>query len=433
MGNKVYYVTAKDTITKRDTLGCNSPNKTTNPPMSSTYVALKFSRVGYDLPEWKSKVKRGVSASTPLGVEIDTVYFHRGLLTFIGTTSYNKGILCLNEDDFTDRPGNWTPSTFVFNSLEADAISKAALGFRLKVRNELQTFSGMTFVGELRDTLRMLKSPASALREAVNRFTTQNITTYKTLYRNVRDAKNKSQRRRREYTARRAFAESLSGTWLELSFGAIPLSNDIAAIADAAIDVMKRNSVRRISYTAQSSNSTHAVGSSAVSGIPFVINYDDYQINESSVRFLGGIKISYDGGTSSLDRVIQHAGFGWHDVIPTAWELVPWSFLIDYFSNIGDVLSAFTVDMSALSWSQRTIKNSSTRYVITKRPADNTSCLDIVDYKPSILKTQKLLYSRTAAEIPIPGFRFELPGSNTQFLNIGALAAQQLLKLNFKG
>nr|UJQ85700.1 MAG: hypothetical protein 1 [Leviviridae sp.] len=424
MGNKTFYEIKQDKIDVRNTLGCNSSSINNNPTITSQYQSLKFSRTGVDNPKWRDQVKRGDCASTPLGVAVDTMYFDRGYVDFKGITSYNRGLIGRNEDEFTDRPSGWIPDTFNFNTLEAEATSKAAIGFRQKIRQEQQAFSGMTFLAELRESIAMLRRPAAALRNALNAYTTQNLVNYKKLTGLGGTKLSKRQR----ISAKKTFAQALSGSWLEFSFGAQPLIADISVIAESALRLCKERRIKRISYTAQSSTSTHNSSYSTVAGLPWLIYYDDYHVFESSVRFLGGYLIDVEMTESSLQRVVNDAGFNLTDVIPTAWELVPWSFLIDYFTNIGDVLSATYVSLDNLKWSQKTVRNSCTRYVITKRPA-SSSCLEVIGHKPSILKSQRLLISRSAADIPIPEFRFELPGRNIQFLNMSALAVQASLKL----
>jgi len=50
-------------------------------------------------------------------------------------------------------------------------------------------------------------------------------------------------------------------------------------------------------------------------------------------------------------------GFQPSEFLPTAWELLPWSFLADYFSNIGDCLTAWSTvtDKVEVAYINRTI------------------------------------------------------------------------------
>jgi hypothetical protein len=48
--------------------------------------------------------------------------------------------------------------------------------------------------------------------------------------------------------------------------------------------------------------------------------------------------------TTDLGRIKlarrQVLGLNWYEALPTAWELVPWSWLIDWFGNYGELLAA---------------------------------------------------------------------------------------------
>jgi hypothetical protein len=54
----------------------------------------------------------------------------------------------------------------------------------------------------------------------------------------------------------------------------------------------------------------------------------------------------------------RHYGLNIQEFIPTVWELVPWSFFVDYFANIGDILECATLIRSDVSWVNRGIKQS---------------------------------------------------------------------------
>lgn len=64
------------------------------------------------------------------------------------------------------------------------------------------------------------------------------------------------------------------------------------------------------------------------------------------VRYYGKVRLPVD----QFPRIQSLFGFSQMDVLPTVWELIPWSFLADYFSNIGNVLAAWSFDQASLEW-----------------------------------------------------------------------------------
>jgi hypothetical protein len=58
-------------------------------------------------------------------------------------------------------------------------------------------------------------------------------------------------------------------------------------------------------------------------------------------------------GAGELDKLSRHLALGLtsHEALATAWELTPWSWLTDWFSNIGDVIAA-TNNSVGLTWSK---------------------------------------------------------------------------------
>jgi hypothetical protein len=74
-------------------------------------------------------------------------------------------------------------------------------------------------------------------------------------------------------------------------------------------------------------------------------------IEKRMIRYKGAVIAQVKGPSWQNDDLF---GFNPQNFIPAAWELLPWSFLADYFTNIGDILTASIVSTKHLAYTNRT-------------------------------------------------------------------------------
>jgi hypothetical protein len=129
-------------------------------------------------------------------------------------------------------------------------------------------------------------------------------------------------------------AKQAADRWLELHFGWEPLVQDIGS----SIDIMQgtgksSTSLQRINGRA------HFQGSTSSSSIGF--NGTLLEKRYSSDSWSGGVRM---GGLVAVENpnlaVANQMGFV--NPLSVAWEAVPFSFVVDWFSNVGQCLSAMT-------------------------------------------------------------------------------------------
>lgn len=293
---------------------------------------------------------------------------------------------------------------------DATVANAAVIGFLKKIRSKQRALQGGVILGEARETLHMLRNPAMALRRRVDNY--------------LGSLKESGRRRLRD-------PEYISGSWLEAQFGWAPLVNDIK---DAAMLLEEQGRKHRDLY--------EPVRFSARNEVAVSLNHDVgsfYRIwtkversvkHRTQVRYLGQIKIK-NAGTPTVDKELL--GFAWEDFVPTVWELVPWSFLIDYFSNIGDVIEAWTTCTSDLAWSLRTSRR--------ERVSRSTSSIDLAATRSSYWKSGncsgyasgncgwvEVIDRRVVRSVGItdsPRISFEIPGFGKKWINIAALIASR--------
>jgi hypothetical protein len=121
-------------------------------------------------------------------------------------------------------------------------------------------------------------------------------------------------------------SKALADNWLEYHFGWEPLVKDIGS----AIDVLQRPPPKKKKVVAKSQrvfpNVDHPSGSSPVW---------TEEVYTMKVRLSADISVS----NPNLYMANQ---LGFVNPLSIAWELVPFSFVVDWFGNVGDVLSSMT-------------------------------------------------------------------------------------------
>lgn len=368
----------------------------------SNDFTLGFSRIGVDNPMFQSLINAGSGATNSMSVTVTELNYTPGrlLYTYNPVNSVNFGKISYHT---ASGVGIQLPTAVWQSDVSSDALNKAAIGIRKKIKEVDQKFSGPTFLGELSQTIALIKSPASALRGHTGLFLD-------------RMARQKAKQNKRQ------FSKTLADSWLEYSFGVAPLIKDITSIAEAAQNMVVEPHLKRESFTGFAEKATSDLRSGVT---PFGLNtyYSRDVIDRCKAIYTVGVRPEVLRANNALEAVIAQGGFNLNEVLPTAWELLPWSFLIDYFSNIGDVISAATTSMTNVRWVQLTTIEETLFRVhsgnIEPNPAAGHKFIG--GTFPLYTATQRRIVRSTAA-IPIPGIRFELPGRPAQFLNMAALA-----------
>jgi hypothetical protein len=129
-------------------------------------------------------------------------------------------------------------------------------------------------------------------------------------------------------------------------------------------------------------------------------------------------------------RVMDPALFGFdlQSFLPTVWELVPYSFLIDYFSNISDVVLGWSHLFTKLAWSNRTVRQ---WIEVTSRSYDHPGWQGYAPYSatyvPATFVGTKTSVSRRAySGTFVPEVTLKVPSlGSLRWLNIAALVASR--------
>jgi len=314
---------------------------------SNFIMNVTRTRLGTRLPKWATIIAEGGNATTAMTAVMCSLEYSR-LKRIHETWMYqgnpaqygkreNEGDTFIrnnqNSLDFLVSPLN----SFINNADFVDNLAKAAFYKKLKLLTT--QFQGMIFLGELTETLRMLRNPLLGIRSLSKDF-------LDTL-------------RKRKRASPKKWLNDIGGAWLEQSFGWNPLLNDISNGVKAYRRLVEP--VKTLKLSAGASKSYDVTKQHTSPHWPgFVAPYDSgcsfhtissWFIENFKVRYKGAVITQVDAPGWQNDDLF---GFEPQNFIPAAWELLPWSFLADYFTNIGDILDASIVNTNRLAWVNKT-------------------------------------------------------------------------------
>lgn len=313
-------------------------NVKTNYPIPATSVTSretkKITRTsdGGLLPNWQDVVRKHGNATTAFSgvfqsIESGQFYAYVNVQTSAGQLGHPR---VYNESVSGDIAlyGNSFP-TGTYGS-QAEAQNTAYIRWNKKLQNEFRAIEGGVLIGELRETMRMLRSPAKALLGKLDKYVTH-------VSKRNRGNGNKS-----------SIKKVIADSWLEHSFGWKPFINDIADAHKLYSRLgQKEMTVKVTSGASAKKQVVGTVSAGATYANQVQVLWTERHYEESHSRIKGEILVSAVTNTSSI---LQQAGLTFDQFIPTAWELLPWSFLVDYFTNIGDILAYDTKVYSNLAW-----------------------------------------------------------------------------------
>ncbi len=410
-------------------------------------ISGTHSREGTSLPNWKDKIKRGEDATTDFDGSKQFVKVGYGDVWNEAWNNLAKNqINRYTTKGFRFLPENWGDMSpmWIPSELKTDADALALQYLYKRIREEQTQMQGMVFLGELRETLRMLKSPAKALRAGIDDYLNTLSLRAKGISRGpTRKRKKETQKsfekRKKSFDQARAkkLNKVLADTWLEYSFGWKPLIHDIEDALKAYSRLTETDRWSTFTATATKEHE-HAISyyQSAWGQVP--IDGFRRKVNGYSRRYRVTLKFKPSTDYSPGERKRELFGIQFKEFVPTLWEVLPWSFLFDYFANIGEVLEASVTNTGDFVWGVRTDRDYTSVFRTEYVNSERIRLQDPLLYRGSggtlgkQEQTWRRVWRRRITSIPFPSLRVDLPGKPQQWLNMAALAVSKRKFIPFK-
>lgn len=404
------------------------------------YTTTK-SRVGSPNPMWKTQVVNGRDATTPFSAKSQTAIYQPGKVTckvvdryspYYGNTYY--GTAGLGFAEVVDTPVN---SFFL-----GDVKNHALIAIIKRIRQATGgNWSWPQQLVELHKTIKGLLNPVKALRDLTIKFCNETYEVEKarrlaetSARRRAARAKNRYERRRiraEGQLAQQNFHQAISKLWLEWSFHAKPLAGTIADALEESIPRFdSHDKVVRVSKRWFEETSATTLYTNGIDSLPVVGHWDRVDKQQVIVKYRVGISKFWDtdyGKGGLKDRFMHTIRMSRSDVfevLPAVYEAIPFSWLADYFVNLGQLLGCGFTYNSGVSWinvTTRTIRE--VDYV--PRAIINNGAPSIEMQPGSFLERftsqQKRIERVSLPRLGFPRLEFRVPAVASQFANMAAV------------
>jgi hypothetical protein len=391
---------------------------------------------GPDYVDWKDRIYKRMNATTSLSVDAvyvsehqnyDLIWFSQKSLIFAPIGYIQRFEMRGNlGSPTTGYPSALTLGTPVTSRVHNQVVS----GFVKKAISAQRTFSGGVFLGELKEAIHLIRHPLLSLRRGFDDYLGAVRALARPKTKRDREISKRINRYSDPVERKLAHKQALSDTWLEYSFGLVPTVSDVDdGLKTLANFLNYRPPTKFISFVAEETSKLSRLRND-LSALNMTLERVYIRSNKYSERIYGIISLQNDltAVGTDLATVLTTTGLDLRSFVPTLYELIPYSFLVDYFANIGDIIEAACFNRSSVQWAsigtlhQQSLKLLSCTFNPT---ADfGYKMLEVSpnpgpDFFYAFMKKTRNIYSDSY----IPSLEIKLPLTVNKILNMGALLA----------
>lgn len=324
------------------------------------------SRSGEKMDNYKDKIRAGENASTPYTLnrtKIEKITKGKTIELLRYKTPVSPPTFRSEVYEGTLQEPPYSLTHLSVNAGEADSVALSKL--YKKLDSETSRLNSPAVLAEFLDVVRQFGKPAEALVDLTNRHL------------------NRLELEKRRLTAVKfnpiRWTEILASTYLEWSFGVKPLISDTKAVAEALAqwqfesseEILQKLRAKVVSRGLVT-NETVRYGATRPSQGSSRYTTTKHKKTEGRIQYVVGLQGDLRADFDSNQRLLQLLGFDHGNWIPAVWEVVPWSWLVDYFFNINNILDAAVTSTARVAWICKTkVTRTSESYRTTLDPVYN--------------------------------------------------------------
>jgi len=292
----------------------------------STYTNYVDSHIGNDVKDWQTKALKGLDASSNYSMREFKVIqpHHWKVRRYMGSQGYmiseGKSLL------------NFVPPTALFTDASLDDIALKRL--KRKIQTDEGQFSSLVPLAEIKETRQLIGQVVNATTEVVKSLIEIKRGKYKDVLKAASDA------------------------WLTFSFGVSPTLSDINSALNS-IDSYLSREVRFTRYSGSAEKTTDTITCPTNYGpayAGYLFEIEQHQRVKIKYKYTAGIRV--DLKSVNNYGIDEHFGLSFGELPSVAWELTPFSWIVDYFTTTGDFLSdAFWAPQGNTIYVTRSISN----------------------------------------------------------------------------
>lgn len=317
------------------------------------------------------------------------------------------------------------PTLASSTSVKGEAVAK----FYQKVSDQLAPAKGLVMIGEISDTRRTICNLLVSGAEMLLRLRRDVRRVWASLRKRLREFRRltRTERKRRARAAISQALNSLSSKYLAFTFGIEPLIGDIESL----YTVLVAERVERIYVNAKAYSSNSSTSSNWAGYCQNTVNVSMEILNESRItsKCRGAIDLVKPQGANPLAGTAAQLGFSLREVIPTMWELTPFSFLVDYFVNVSHLIStAMYADTSFVYANQSTKSEATQTYTTGMVKPVTGSSFKVYGWNisPTVVRMRRFSFVREKVSPANASIQVHIPPLGRKWLNMLALSVGKL-------
>lgn len=369
-------------------------------------------------PDWQDKLRRNPVLCGSMSASINTYQIKPSSHVITVRSGKNPPVSYWSYGDVQGFEDTWRLATA---SLTGGADSVASSQLIDRFQDAIQDVQSGPIIGELGSTLQTVND---LRRSAFNVFTTP-LRRYPT-------AVSSFMRRRKGYRTS-DFLKWSSNYWLKWRFALLPLVRDMNDLATAFNNKSRDFKYEYLVFKATGQKSMSYAGPiyQAGSGLmKFLTGYREFA--DCTVKYRGAV------GTRGQGSDLKRYGLTQEEFLPTLWEITPYSWLIDYATNTGDVIRTWSYRHTFDAGLQKTVAQVLRGEIYGRRP--NTKdflplglTLESEAFSSGTWRKESKIINRTVVQkLTVPNITFSIPGApslrDLRWVNVAAFLIPKLIQ-----